>query len=77
MSADWRARARCTQTDPELWFPEKGKHEGGAAKSICAECEVRAQCLAYALEHPELDGIWGGLTERERREPRRLLRLAS
>ena len=83
MSADvrreeWEDRALCAEVDPDLFFAEgKGNHTVRDARRVCAACEVRAQCLAYALEHPELEGVWGGLTEKERREPRRLLRLAS
>lgn len=63
---DWTELALCSQIDPELFFPEKG---GSAreAKRICTRCEVRAECLAYALAHAERFGIWGGLSERERR----------
>ena len=62
----WQERALCAQTDPEIFFPEKG---GGtrAAKRVCRACEVRAECLEYALENGERHGIWGGLSERERR----------
>lgn len=71
VSGDWRDRGRCTEVDPELFFPERG-HNGAQAKLICAGCEVRAECRAFALERPErLDGIWGGLTEDERRKLRR------
>lgn len=66
----WQERALCAQTDPEAFFPEKGgsSHE---AKRICLSCEVRAECLEYALLHDERFGIWGGLSERERRRIRR------
>jgi WhiB family transcriptional regulator, redox-sensing transcriptional regulator len=63
---DWQSRARCLETDPEAFFPEEG-NTSRRAKRVCRSCEVRAECLAYALEHDERDGIWGGLTERERR----------
>ena len=69
-SPDWPEQALCAQSDPEAWFPEAG---GSAtlAKAICARCPVQAPCLAYALGHPELRGVWGGLSERERRAVRR------
>lgn len=71
MTGDWRDRARCLQTDPELWFPEKGTRTGEFAKRICAQCPVQRQCLDYALNSTErLDGIWGGMTETERRKLR-------
>lgn len=61
----WQARAGCRDTDPEAFFPEVG---GSAqpAKRICGRCEVRGECLAYALEHDERFGVWGGTSERER-----------
>jgi len=62
---DWMADAACAQTDPELFNPPKGG-SSKSAKRICAGCEVRAQCLAWALEHEESRGIWGGLSERQR-----------
>lgn len=63
---DWRDSALCTQTDPEAFFPEKGGSTR-QAKSTCQRCDVRAECLTYALENRERYGIWGGLSERERR----------
>ena len=62
----WQERALCAQTDPEAFFPEKGGSTR-EAKKICLSCEVRAECLEYALAHDERFGIWGGLSERERR----------
>ena len=63
----WQERALCAQTDPEAFFPEKGGSTR-EAKRICQGCEVRDECLEYALEHDERFGIWGGLSERERRK---------
>jgi WhiB family redox-sensing transcriptional regulator len=68
--AEWQERALCAQTDPEAFFPEKGGSTR-EAKRICSGCEVRAECLDYALAHDERFGIWGGLSERERRRLRR------
>lgn len=62
----WTINAVCSQTDPESFFPEKGGSTR-EAKSVCARCTVAAECLTYALEHEERFGIWGGLSERERR----------
>ncbi len=59
----WQERALCAQTDPEAFFPEKGGSTR-EAKKVCTGCEVRAECLEYALEHDERFGIWGGLSER-------------
>lgn len=66
----WQADALCAQTDPEAFFPEKGGSTRDA-KKICAQCEVKAECLEYALTNDERFGIWGGLSERERRRLRR------
>jgi WhiB family redox-sensing transcriptional regulator len=67
---EWQERALCSQTDPEAFFPEKGGSTR-EAKRICTRCEVRAECLEYALGHDERFGIWGGLSERERRKLKR------
>jgi WhiB family redox-sensing transcriptional regulator len=66
----WQERALCAQTDPEAFFPEKGGSTR-EAKKICVGCEVRGECLEYALQHDERFGIWGGLSERERRRVKR------
>ena len=62
----WWFAGLCGQTDPELFFPEKGGSVR-AAKAMCAGCPVRAECLEYALAHDERYGVWGGTSERERR----------
>ncbi len=66
----WQQQALCAQTDPEAFFPEKGGSTR-EAKSVCFSCAVREECLEYALENDERFGIWGGLSERERRRVRR------
>ena len=66
----WQERALCAQTDPEAFFPEKGGSTR-EAKRICHGCEVKAECLEYALGNDERFGIWGGLSERERRRLKR------
>jgi WhiB family redox-sensing transcriptional regulator len=66
----WQASALCAQTDPEAFFPEKGGSTR-EAKKICTSCTVRTQCLELALANDERFGIWGGLSERERRRIRR------
>lgn len=63
---EWQEQALCAQTDPEAFFPEKGGSTR-EAKRICQACPVRDECLEFALEHDERFGIWGGLSERERR----------
>ena len=67
---EWQERALCAQTDPEAFFPEKGGSTR-EAKRICLGCEVKDRCLEYALGHDERFGIWGGLSERERRRLKR------
>lgn len=66
---DWQERALCAQTDPEAFYPEKGGSTR-EAKRICLSCEVKDECLEYALAHHEHYGIWGGLSERERQKLR-------
>jgi len=66
----WQEHALCAQTDPEAFFPEKGGSTR-EAKRICLGCEVRDACLEYALANDERFGIWGGLSERERRRLKR------
>ena len=63
----WQDRALCAQTDPEAFFPEKGGSTR-EAKKVCLTCEVRDDCLESALMNDERFGIWGGLSERERRK---------
>ncbi|WP_456858652.1 WhiB family transcriptional regulator [Geodermatophilus sp. SYSU D00691] len=65
----WRLDALCAETDPEAFFPEKGGSTR-EAKRVCAGCPVRLQCLEFALGNDERFGIWGGLSERERRRIR-------
>ena len=69
----WMEHGKCLDADPEAFFPEKGGSTR-EAKRICSACTVREECLEYALSNDERFGIWGGLSERERR---RLKRLAS
>lgn len=63
---DWRDQALCAQIDTEMFFPEKGGSVK-AAKRVCSTCPVSAECLQFAIATGETHGIWGGLTERERR----------
>ncbi len=67
---EWHERSLCSQSDPEAFFPEKGGSTY-EAKRICSRCEVKGECLEYALAHDERFGIWGGLSERERRKLKR------
>lgn len=66
----WMDRGRCAEVDAELFFPEKG-HPSMPAKQVCQGCEVRAECLEYALANGVQHGVWGGLTDIERRRLRR------
>jgi WhiB family redox-sensing transcriptional regulator len=61
----WQDQALCAQVDPEIFFPEKGGSVR-RPKRVCARCDVRAECLEYALDTSQAFGIWGGMTERER-----------
>jgi WhiB family transcriptional regulator, redox-sensing transcriptional regulator len=78
----WRSRAACRGDDPELFFPigSSGRaalEQIAAAKAICIRCPVREACLRFALDTGQDYGVWGGLTEDERRTPRRRERSAS
>ena len=69
----WQDRARCAEVGGEVFFP--GKREPcEPANRICRACEVREPCLEYALGRDGLLGVWGGLSERERRELKRQAR---
>lgn len=74
-SKRWQEQANCLGVDPDLFFPERGASTR-EAKAVCAGCEVRVDCLEYALANGEKFGIWGGLSERERRRLRRQRALA-
>ncbi|HVM02118.1 MAG TPA: WhiB family transcriptional regulator [Acidimicrobiales bacterium] len=71
----WQDQANCMGVDPDLFFPERGASTR-EAKEVCRGCVVRAECLEYALDNAEKFGIWGGLSERERRRLRRARTLA-
>jgi WhiB family transcriptional regulator, redox-sensing transcriptional regulator len=65
-AARWRELAACRGTDLNLFFPVRGE-SAEPARQVCAACPVRQPCLDYAVSNAITDGIWGGLTERERR----------
>jgi WhiB family transcriptional regulator, redox-sensing transcriptional regulator len=68
MNPSWREFARCRGVDPEVFYPVSDDEEAAdEAKEICALCPVREPCLEFALSTREKNGVWGGLTERERR----------
>lgn len=62
----WQDDAACKGADPGLFFPKRGD-DTGPAKAICRGCPVREACADYALVTVQRSGIWGGLSERERR----------
>ncbi|MFZ8998545.1 MAG: WhiB family transcriptional regulator [Ilumatobacteraceae bacterium] len=72
---DWRDRALCSGTDPELFFPVGTTGNAvlsiDRAKQVCSQCTVTSECLEFALETNQDSGIWGGLSEEERRQIRR------
>jgi WhiB family transcriptional regulator, redox-sensing transcriptional regulator len=69
--AEWWSLAACQSADPELFFPISGAGPAlgqvARAKAVCTACAVRGECLRYALASGPLQGVWGGLTEEERR----------
>lgn len=71
----WQKAANCLGVDPDLFFPERGASTR-EAKAVCKGCQVREDCLEFALSNGEKFGIWGGLSERERRRIRRQRALA-
>jgi WhiB family transcriptional regulator, redox-sensing transcriptional regulator len=68
----WRLHAACRGVDTDLFYSPEGERglartaREQAAKAICATCPVKAPCAAYALQHRERYGVWGGLAESER-----------
>ena len=66
----WQTKSNCMGVDPDLFFPERGASTR-EAKEVCRGCVVREECLEYALSNGEKFGIWGGMSERERRRLRR------
>jgi WhiB family transcriptional regulator, redox-sensing transcriptional regulator len=67
----WKADQVCSQTDPDLFYPEPGKTGARAAakaKRLCEGCEAHDTCLEYSITEEERWGIWGGLSERQRRK---------
>jgi WhiB family redox-sensing transcriptional regulator len=75
---DWVHRARCKDEDPELFFPIGTTGPAATqieqAKAICMQCPVRDQCLEWALATGQDAGVWGGMSEEERRALRRVRR---
>ena len=74
--APWTADAACSGAEPSVFFVDHGR-SGEEAKAICHGCPVRSECLDYALENRERFGIWGGMTEKQRRAEARRRREAA
>jgi WhiB family redox-sensing transcriptional regulator len=66
----WQDYSNCRGADADLFFPERGASTR-KAKAICNACQVKAECLEFAIVQSEKFGIWGGLSERERRRIRK------
>ena len=66
---DFDGSQPCAQTDPELFFPEKGSLPT-VARQLCATCPFYTDCREFALDHPELTGVWGGTTQQDRQRLR-------
>ncbi len=80
-ATNWRAAAACLSADPDLFFPISSigpaEQQIARAKTICAGCRVRRECLEFALAHDQVYGIWGGTTREERQRDRRRKRRAA
>ncbi len=72
----WQDQANCKGANADLFFPERGASTR-TAKGICRECQVRPECLEFAITTGEKFGIWGGMSERERRRVRRERQIAA
>jgi WhiB family redox-sensing transcriptional regulator len=76
----WRQHAACGEVDPKVFFPVGVTGAAvtaiAAAKAICTGCDVRAECLEFAVTTNQEYGIWGGTSEEERRDIRRARRVA-
>lgn len=74
----WAVDAACAGVDPTLWFPDEhgGQYAARMARKVCADCPVRLECLDYALTTHQLFGVWGGLSEQQRRPLHRERRAA-
>ena len=73
---EWQDKANCTGANDNLFFPERGASTR-TAKGICRECQVRVECLEFAITTGEKFGIWGGMSERERRRVRKERQIAA
>ncbi len=76
LDVDWMQKGRCRDISPSIFFPSDGVGVE-VARSICADCPVKAPCLEYALKNKIDHGVWGGASERERRRIARRRRLSA
>jgi len=80
-AANWRSAGACLSADPDLFFPISsaglGERQIAQAKMICTGCQVRQECLDFALAHDQVYGIWGGTTPEDRQRERRRKRRAA
>ncbi len=76
VDVSWRTMAACQGLDAEIFYPPNDD-DADIAKSVCAECAVRIACLDYAIDNREHQGIWGGVTARERRRMLRTRRFSA
>jgi WhiB family redox-sensing transcriptional regulator len=80
-AANWRSVGACLSADPDLFFPISTKGPGdkqiARAKVICAGCQVKRECLEFAMTHDLTYGIWGGSTPEDRQRERRRKRRAA
>ena len=80
-AANWRSAGACLSADPDLFFPISpvglGERQIARAKTICAGCQVRRECLEFAISNGQVHGIWGGTTPEDRQRERRRQRRAA
>jgi WhiB family redox-sensing transcriptional regulator len=80
-AVNWRSVGACLSADPDLFFPIStigpAEQQIARAKTICAGCGVRQECLEFALTHDQTYGIWGGTTPQDRQRDRRRQRRAA
>jgi len=78
---NWRSAGACVSVDPDLFFPitttGPAEKQIAQAKMICAGCQVRRECLEFAMTHDQVYGIWGGTTPEDRQRARRRKRRAA
>ena len=66
----WLREALCAEVDPDLFHPTLSHPTASLAKTVCGQCRVRKECLSWAIKNPEMEGVLGGMSYRERRTMR-------